>query len=200
MSEYATPGSEPLINIRGHRVGLGPLEPTLIPELTRWINNFETARTLMEPRPMTRAQEEQWVSRVTTSDDQVIFTIYDLEDMVPVGSVNLHAINYQNRTCELGIGIMEPDRRGKGLGTEAVILITDYAIHGLNMHNVQLRTWSYNHAGRRAYAKAGFKEYGRRREAHLHNGKWWDVIFMDVIASEWESPVMNEMMTPDDLR
>lgn len=147
---------------------------------------------------MTRAQEEQWAQRVTTGDDNVIFVIHDLEDMAPVGSVGLMDIDHRHRTCELGIGIMVPERRGKGLGTEAVQLITDYAIHGLNMHNVQLRTYEYNWAGQKAYARAGFREYGRRREARQHYGTWWDIVFMDVIASEWESPVMDRMMTPDD--
>lgn len=95
---------------------------------------------------------------------------------------------------------MVPDRRGKGLGTESVQLITDYAIHGLDIHNVQLATHEFNLAGYRAYTKAGFREYGRRREAWLHNGTWWDIIYMDVIASEWESPVMDQMMTPDEDR
>jgi RimJ/RimL family protein N-acetyltransferase len=181
----ATGQDTPIINIRGQKVGLGPLEPSLVPQLTQWINNFETVRMIgMDPRPMTRAEEEQWSQRVTTSDSSVIFVIYDLEDMAPVGSVNLMDINRTHRTCELGIGIMAPERRGKGLGTEAVQLITDYAIHGLGMHNVQLCTYEYNWAGQRAYAKAGFKEYGRRREARQHNGKWWDIIYMDVIAPE----------------
>ncbi len=191
----------PIINIRGQKVGLGPLGPDLVPQLTRWINNFETVRSVgMEPRPMTHAQEQQWVERLTTSSTHVIFTIYDLEDMAPVGTTNLFDIEQRDRNCALGIGIMEPDRRGKGLGTEAVQLITDYAIHGLGMHNVQLWTYGFNWAGQRAYAKAGFKEYGRRREARLHNGEWWDVIYMDVIAPEWQSPVMDRMMTPEERR
>lgn len=182
-------------------MGLGPLEPELAPTLTRWINEFETSRTIgQDPRPMTLAQERSWVERITTSDSNVIFAIYDLMDMNPVGSTNLMDIDYRHRSCELGVGIMEPDRRGKGLGTEAVQLITDYAIHGLDMHNVQLCTYAYNWAGYRAYTKAGFKEYGRRRQARRHSGKWWDIIYMDVVASEWKSPVMQKMMRPDTQR
>lgn len=192
---------EPIINIHGQKVALGPLDPSLVPQLTRWINDFETVRMIGgDPRPMTQAQEEQWVQRMTTDDSKVIFTIYDLEDMAPVGSVNLMAIDHRHRTCELGVAIMIPERRGKGLGTEAVQLITDYAIHGLGMHNVHLRTYEYNWAGQRAYAKAGFKECGRQRQARRHNGRWWDVIYMDVIAPEWQSPVMDRMMTPDEHR
>jgi len=133
------------------------------------------------------------------------FAIYDLEDEHVVGSTGLFDINCRHRTCELGVGILDPTRLGKGLGTEAVQLTTDYAIHAIDMHNVQLAVYACNHAGQRAYAKAGFREYGRRREAILHNGGWWgiifmDVIYMDVIASEWNSPVMEKMMAPDEPR
>ena len=201
MSQENSQDGEPIINVRGEKVGLGPLDRSMLPLLTRWINNFQTNRTLaMDPRPMTYGEEEQWFNRVTTNPGHVFFMIYDLNDTAPVGSVNLFDIDHRHRTCELGIAIMEPDRRGKGLGTEAVRLITDYAIHVLEMHNVQLATYGYNWAGQRAYAKAGFKEYGRRREARLHNGRYWDIVYMDVIASEWESPMMERMMAPDEQR
>ncbi len=193
--------AEPIINIRGKKVGLGPLDRSMLPDLTRWINDFETARTLgVDPRPMTAGEEEQWFNRATTSPDIIHFAIYDLADMAHVGGVNLHAIDQRHQTCELGVAILDPNRRGQGLGTEVVILITDYAIHALSMHNVQLRLLAFNEAGLRAYRKAGFREYGRRREAILHNGQRSDVIFMDVISSEWNSPVMRQMMEPDERR
>jgi RimJ/RimL family protein N-acetyltransferase len=192
---------DPIINIRGSKVGLGPLDPSMLPALTRWINDFSTVRTVgLDPRPMTAGEEEQWFSRVTTDPTTVQFAIYDLEDMAHVGGVNLHDIGQRHRTCELGIAILDPARRGKGLGTEAVILVTDYAIHALSMHNVHLRLLAFNQAGSRAYEKAGFREYGRRREAILHSGRRWDMVYMDVIASEWESPVMKQMMEPDAAR
>lgn len=191
----------PIINIRGEKVGLGPLDASMVPNLTRWINDFTTLRTLGAPvRPMTSGEEEQWFSRVSTDSSSIHFAIYDLEDMAHVGGVNLHAIDQRHQTCELGVAILDPERRGKGLGTEAVVLITDYAIHALCMHNVQLRLLAFNQAALRAYHKAGFKEFGRRREAILHNGQRSDVIFMDVIASEWDSPVMRRMMEPDERR
>ena len=191
---------EAIINIRGARVALGPLDDAMLPKFTRWINNFQTMRTMaMDPMPMTTQQERRWLESASSGRDQIVFAIYDLEDMALVGSVGLFDIDHRHKSCELGVAIMEPARRGKGLGTEAVVLITDYAIHALEMHNVQLATYAYNHAGQRAYKKAGFREYGRRREARLHNGQWWDIIYMDVLANEWTSPVVEAMMAPDDL-
>ncbi|HEV2127708.1 MAG TPA: GNAT family protein, partial [Thermomicrobiales bacterium] len=201
MVDEATPKRDPIINIRGEKVGLGPLDASMLAAMTRWINDFQTVRTLaMDPMPMTEQQERQWLESASSGQNGIVFAIYDLADKALVGSTNLFHIDQRHHTCELGIAILDPTRRGKGLGTEAVRLITDYAIHGLEMHNVQLATYEYNHAGQRAYRKAGFKEYGRRREARLHNGQRWDIIFMDVLANEWESPVMERLMAPDDLR
>ena len=201
MSDSPTPSTDPILNIRGERVGLGPMDASMLETLTRWINDFQTVRSIgMDPRPMTRGEEEGWFNRVTSNPENVIFAVYDLEDVSLTGTVSLFDINHRHGTCELGVAILDPSRRGKGLGTEAVQLVTDYAIHALAMHNVHLATYGFNYAGQRAYTKAGFQEYGRRREAHFHNGKWWDIIYMDVIASEWKSPVMEELMAPDQER
>ena len=34
--------------------------------------------------------------------------------------------------------------------------------------------------------KVGFKEYGRRREAYFLNGKYYDHVYMDILAREFE--------------
>lgn len=177
--------NDPIVSIRGARVALGPLDRSIISLQTRWINDFATTRTLgADAQPRSEAAHERWYERMT-SGERITFAVYDLADMAPVGSVGLFAIDRRNGTCELGVGILEPERRGQGLGTEAVVLITDYAIRDLGMHNVHLATLAFNIAGIRAYEKAGFREYGRRREAWLHNGRWWDIVYMEVLAPEW---------------
>lgn len=46
----------PILNVRGELVALGPLREDLLPEYTRWINDFETLRTLGAP-PIPRSEE-----------------------------------------------------------------------------------------------------------------------------------------------
>jgi diamine N-acetyltransferase len=55
-----------------------------------------------------------------------------------------------------------------------------------------------NPAGIRAYQKAGFKEFGRRRECRLMGGKLWDEIQMDCQSTEFESTVLRHTYAPDD--
>ena len=60
-----------------------------------------------------------------------------------------------------------------------------------------LSVFEYNLAGLRAYQKAGFKEIGRRRQAHQMGGKLWDVVMMDCLATECRSPVLAKILVPD---
>lgn len=62
--------------------------------------------------------------------------------------------------------------------------------------SVYLTTAAYNIAGQRAYKKAGFKEAGRAREADFMGGKFWDLLYMDCLASEFTSPVLARIFLP----
>ena len=76
-----------------------------------------------------------------------------------------------------------------------------YAFTALGLHNVMLTVHEYNPAGIRAYTKAGFHEFGRRRESIFMGGKNWDVIHMECLATEWgPSPVLAEIFKPDEPR
>lgn len=192
---------EPILNIRGKQVALGPLERDLLPEYRRWINDFATARTLdAPPRPMTAEQEESWYETSANSQSSIIFTIYALPELRPVGTTGLREVDHINRSASFGIVIGETEYRGCGLGTEVSRLMLDYAFTALNLHNVTLSVYEFNRAGMRAYEKAGFEEIGRRRECRAMGGKWWDEVYMDALSTDFESPVLRKILVPDEPR
>jgi len=128
----------------------------------------------------------------------VPFTIYERNTLRPIGNTGLHGVDYRTRTTTFGT-IGEPECRSKGYGTETTRLMLDYAFTALGLHNVMLIVFEFNVvAGVRAYEKAGFKEFRRRRECHLSGGKLWDEIKMDCLSSELESSVLRCIYTPDD--
>jgi len=118
----------------------------------------------------------------------------------PIGITNLHRIDLRNRTAAFGMLIGATTDRGKGYGTEATHLMLDYAFTALGLHNVMLTVLEFNRAGRRVYEKAGFRECGRRREAHMMGGKLWDVIAMECLASEFARPVLARIVVADEPR
>lgn len=181
---------EPILNVVGELVALGPLRRDLLPLYQRWINDLGTMRTLgIPPLPMTSEKEQEWFDRQSKTEDDVPFTIYERETLRPIGNTGLHEIDYRNRSATFGIMIGEPDCRGKGYGTETTSLMLDYAFTALGLHNVMLTVFEFNAAGIRAYEKAGFKEFGRRRRCRMMGGNLWDEIFMDCLSREFERPV-----------
>ena len=200
----ATDGSDaiqPIVNITGAQVALGPLRHDLLPLYQRWHNDFATQRTYADPlEPTTR---EHWAARYERwllGANAVRFTLYERATLRPIGITNLHRIDLRNRTAAFGMLIGATTDRGKGYGTEATRLMLEYAFTALGLHNVMLTVLEFNRAGRRVYEKAGFKECGRRREAHMMGGTLWDVIAMECLASEFESPVLARIFVADEPR
>lgn len=188
---------QPILNIVGERVALGPLRRELIPLYTRWRNDFEAQRTFGDPpRPVTIEDRTRWFEAQIASDAHW-FTIYEREALRPIGTTDLFEINYRYRTACFGMQIGEADARGRGYGAEVTRLMLDYAFTALSLHSVMLTVAEYNLAGRRAYEKAGFREMGRRRQADIMNGVVYDEIYMDCVASEFESPVLARVFVPD---
>src|SRR5262249_30466323 len=187
---------EPILNIVGEKVALGPRRRDLLPLYQRWMNDFEVTRTLAVGwRPITWEFEEAWWARASQDDRDVGFTIYECASLRPIGTTALHDVDHMNRTATFGIVIGEKDCWGKGYGTEATVLTLDYAFTGLGLHNVMLTVYANNERGLRAYTRAGFRVMGRRREALRRGGQAYDVVFMDCLATEFEGSVLRRLLS-----
>lgn len=191
---------QPVINVTGDRVAIGPWRHELIDTYLRWFNDMAVARTLNHPRQVTR--HELTTSMAVQEADETVegFTIYETAGWSPIGNAALTHIDYRDRTADFEIVIGEAHARGKGYGTEATRLVLDHAFTVLGMRNVMLKVYAFNAAGIRAYQKAGFREFGRRRQAAEMNGQAWDVIYMECLRDEFESPVLGALFVPDQPR
>ncbi|MYB77330.1 MAG: GNAT family N-acetyltransferase [Chloroflexi bacterium] len=193
----------PLFNIVGERVALGPLRKDLAPYCNRWYNDLRTMSRLGDTDvPWTLEQEEQRYEKlIARNETEIVFLIYERSSGHPIGITGLDEVDKRNRTAEFGISIGEPDARGKGYGTETTQLVLDYAFTGLGLHNVLLTVFEYNLPAIRAYTKAGFNEFGRRRESIFMGGRLWDIIYMECLSTEWgPSPVLAQVFKPDEPR
>ena len=182
---------DPVLTIVGQHVALGPIHRGLLPLFSRWENDLALSILSGDPaRPLTPEAIEAAYDRIARSEgrDRVDFAIYERAALRPIGALNLRDIDHAHRTAEYGISIGDPADRGKGYGTEATMLLLDYAFHVLGLHNVWLDTVAYNEPALRAYAHAGFKVIGRRRAAYRLGGHTYDVVLMDCVADGFVRP------------
>jgi len=118
------------------------------------------------------------------------FVIVESETDRPIGWCALFYQLPENRRANLAIMIGEKDAWGKGFGQEAVSLLLDYGFNILNLHSVQLGVYAFNERAIRCYERVGFKRMGIARESRIVGGKAHDTVLMDILASEFESPVV----------
>lgn len=193
--------AQPIVNIVGDLVALGPSRRDLVPLLYRWDNDFAMVRTQGNtPQPWTLEAEYDAYDADQGRRQYVTFIVYRLADWRPIGFTAWHDIDYRHGNARFVIGIGEADCRGQGYGTEATRLMLDYAFTALGLHSAMLTVYAYNLAGLRAYEKAGFREFGRQREAHWMGGKFWDMVYMGCLEREFVSPVLSPVFAPDEPR
>lgn len=178
--------TQPIINLRGEKIALGPLLREHLPLWVRWLNDFEATRYLglTDQIPVTVEAEEEWYRHVSTGKDPH-FTIYELPTLRPIGNTGLRDIDHKNGTATYGILIGEKDCWNKGYGTETTRLVLQYAFSVLGLQNVMLTVNAANERGIRAYLKAGFKEMGRRRGTRRAGTEVFDDVYMDCLATDF---------------
>ncbi|MBO5142310.1 MAG: GNAT family N-acetyltransferase [Clostridia bacterium] len=170
----------------GEKVYLSPVETSDAEIFVNWMNDFGvTDYTMRSDKVVTMQSEYQWVNNEAQNDGYFMTIVRnDTDEMI--GNISLNDVNFVHRFAVLGIMIGNNENRSKGYGAEAINLLLDYAFNYLNLNSVSLGVLACNERAIRCYEKVGFKEYGRKRMCRYINGKYYDVIYMDILASEFK--------------
>ncbi|QFG21205.1 GNAT family N-acetyltransferase [Actinomadura sp. WMMB 499] len=81
-----------------------------------------------------------------------------------LGTIGLFKVDWTQGTCEVGYG-MRPGARGNGYATEALRLVSDWALRDCGLYRVELRALTSNAPSIRVAEKARFWREGRSRGA-----------------------------------
>jgi RimJ/RimL family protein N-acetyltransferase len=179
--------------ISGQRAALGVLREDLLPVYQRWMNDREVAMGLGHFQAFTTGSIRSLYESSFRSDPrQVRFTVYDRQDLAPVGVTALTDVDHQRAIARFGILLGE--RRGQRIGTEAIQLTVEWGFIVLGLFNIELAVSAWNSGAIRAYTKAGFREIGRRRGASVCMGRRFDEVYMDVTADEFSGSALSHLV------
>ncbi len=131
-------------------------------------------------QPMTLGEAAQWVQRLLAHPCAWI-----IETSKLIGHARLDNIDEHDRRASLAIGIDDSSSLGKGLGSEAIGLVLEYAFDSRKLHRVSLRVLDYNTRAIRAYQKCGFVIEGRERQAAFVDGEWVDDLIMGILEPDF---------------
>jgi RimJ/RimL family protein N-acetyltransferase len=138
---------------------------------------------------MTRAQLarqlEGWAEAKENGHANGIPFGVQLKDGTPIGSMGINFIMPAHRLAMLGAKIGESDYWGGGYGTDALILLIQYAFDWLDMRKIWLGTTGKNERVQRQMEKVGFTLEARQRQETLMDGEWHDGLLYGLFREDW---------------
>ncbi|HLT21691.1 MAG TPA: GNAT family protein [Thermomicrobiales bacterium] len=137
--------------------------------------------------PLSPVTMEHWVRDLHERQPPatIFLAVCLIEDDRFIGSVGLMGIDYVNRTAETGSWIDDAEFRSRGYGTEAKMLLLEYAFDRLHLHALVSHVWELNTRSSAALAKQGYHPAGRLKWDELKDGVYHDILLFDVLRDEW---------------
>lgn len=102
---------------------------------------------------------------------QFWFIIED-ERHTPIGTITYFNVDYRLGQVEIGLGLGDKTRWGKGYGPEAIRTLVRYIFTLPGFVRIYAETALANQPARRAFAKAGFKEVGQIYDPRSSGEPW----------------------------
>lgn len=94
-----------------------------------------------------------------------------------VGMATLY--DFRRGGCELGIKIGPEGLRGRGLASETVRLLVDYAVYTLGLASVRGSTLEHNYRMQRVFEKCGFERTGRGSILSRYDNRRYTELFYE---------------------
>lgn len=174
------------VRIEGKQIALRPITLEDTPLIVRWRSDPQVYGTLFRQEPITEERHRQWLREMVLSGKCDQFIIVDKAQNRSVGTVFLKEIDREHLRAEYAIFIGEETARGRGIGSEAARLMTDYGFQQLGLNRIYLYVFASNVRAIASYRSAGFREEGCLREHyHCKDGSFADVLMMSILRSEW---------------
>lgn len=144
------------MELQGDRILLRQWRLEDVPAVTAACQDTAIARWLaLVPQPYTEQDARFYIERCLASgDDRRPFAIAEASTAELVGSIDMR-INHM-RTGHVGYWVA-PQARGRGVASEALVVLSTWAFESLGLGRVELATDPENVASQRAAEKAGFQ-------------------------------------------
>lgn len=177
--------------LRGERTRLTAIESRDIATIARWWEDTDFLRHFdaTPAFPKTEDQLSRMISDEQASRNGYLFGIRLADADELVGLLQVDGIQWPHRTAYISIGLGDQDKRGQGLGADAMRLGLQFAFLELNLHRLTLSVFSYNKRAIALYDRLGFVREGVYREYLERDGLRYDMFLYGLLRHEWLATV-----------
>ncbi len=173
-----------MVNLQGEHIRLRALEPTDLDFLYELENNTDLWEISGTTTPYSKHVLKLYL-------DNAHRDIYDVKQLrlcivkenKVVGLIDLFDFDPQNKRVGVGIVVLDDKERNKGIGTEAVSLLTDYVFQVLGLRQLYANVLEENAASLYLFKKLGFVEVGIKKDWIFSNGVFKNEILLQKIKA-----------------
>jgi RimJ/RimL family protein N-acetyltransferase len=143
-----------------------------------WLNDSEVNKYISTTNS-TIDQIKKYILEKNKSKDCIFLGIFDIKNDSHIGNIKLEPIDFEKKSAIFSILIGDRNYWGKGVGTEATRLLSDYAFKELSLKSIELGVVPEHIAAIKVYEKVGFKKKGIKKKSFERNGIFYDNLIME---------------------
>ena len=162
-----------------------PIEEHDLETLRLMRNEQSTWMMLRSIKHVSEEDQRIWFRSLWADKTRAYYVVEDAGGGF-VGMIRTDEYDPLNRSVRVGADVA-PALRGQGWGTAIYTMLLKWCFDYLNCHRVWLCVLNTNVAGKALYAKVGFKEEGRYRDAYFRDGCYVDELVMSVLEDEYRT-------------
>lgn len=171
--------------IKGDKLDLLPINLENIDLYFKWINHQDVRMFSRNEIPVSKANLKKWFEPKEGVLTSIGFEVWHKKDQKTIGIGGLNHIEYIPGKANMWLEIGEPQYWNRGLATESVKLILDYAFKEINLHKIFAGIFVPNVASWKCAEKVGFKLEGIMKNNVYVKGKHYDTKKYAMFKDDW---------------
>ena len=166
----------PFKNLETERLFFRRVDHNDVSEILALRGNPETMKYI--PRSLTKTKEEalEHIDMIETkivNNEGINWAVTLKGNPKLIGLIGLYRVKPEHHRAEIGYMIL-PEYNGKGIVTESIKAILDYAFYDMKLHSVEAIIDPQNMGSEKVLQKNGFV-----KEAHFIENEFYDGKFLD---------------------
>lgn len=169
--------------IPGNQIFLKKLRPECVTqEYLNWLNDKEVCRFLESKiNQYTINTLKEYVYKLYYSQNDILFGIFIKDSDKHIGNIKIGGMNHEHKYADVGLLIGYKKLWGKGYGSEAIGLVTQYTFKKLHLHKLIAGILASNIGSYKAFIRSGYNKVGCYKEHCLCDGEYVDKIIVEKI-------------------
>lgn len=173
--------------IKSRLLSLRPIELNDDIVLQQLINNpYVSENVVGWTFPVSLFSQKNWIQS-NNNNLSYRLVVVDNQTNEAIGITGLWDIDWHNQSALSAIKLL-PSYKGKGLGTEILMLTMAWAFYNVGLRRLHSTILDFNGPSLGLYIKkCGWRVEGRQREAIFRKGEWHDLYSVAILKREFDA-------------